>query len=117
MESTMASTNSAVDLRLVVSASGRRERSATVPPRPDAVHDVKLLQAENARLAAELERLRQENGDLREAAEIWIRMYENQLSRANRAADLLAHCANALAGQAGATREAAILPAQNPRSE
>ena len=57
------------------------------------------LRAEMARLTREIERLKQENMDLRESAEIWIRLYENQLSRANRAADLLAHCANALASR------------------
>ncbi|HET7216576.1 MAG TPA: hypothetical protein VFJ02_00950 [Vicinamibacterales bacterium] len=41
-------------------------------------------------LTAEIERLRQENTDLREAAAIWIRMYERQLSRANQAARRLA---------------------------
>jgi hypothetical protein len=40
------------------------------------------------RLAAEIERLRQENADLREAAAMWIRLYENQLARANFAAEL-----------------------------
>ena len=52
--------------------------------------------AEVARLTIEIERLREENEALRESAEIWIRMYENQLSRANRASELLAHCADSL---------------------
>jgi hypothetical protein len=51
------------------------------------------LSAKNGRLTTEVERLREENQALRASAEIWIRMYENQLSRANRAAELLAHCA------------------------
>jgi hypothetical protein len=40
------------------------------------------------RLVAEIDRLRQENADLREAAALWIRLYENQLARANFAAEL-----------------------------
>lgn len=54
------------------------------------------LAAAIQRLTKEVERLRDENQSLRESAEIWIRMYENQLSRANRASELLAHCAQAL---------------------
>jgi hypothetical protein len=48
--------------------------------------------AENARLRREIERLQQENEDLRKSAEIWIRLYEKQLARARCALDLLAHC-------------------------
>ena len=47
------------------------------------------LSKEVGRLTDEIERLRQENHDLREAAAIWIRMYEKQLSRANQATRLL----------------------------
>jgi hypothetical protein len=39
---------------------------------------------ENQRLASELKRLIDENEALREAARIWIRLYEKQLDRANR---------------------------------
>jgi hypothetical protein len=38
---------------------------------------------ENRRLAAEIDRLADENRALREAASIWIRLYEKQLDRAN----------------------------------
>ena len=37
-------------------------------------------------LTEELSRVRQENQDLRQAADIWIRLYERQLTRANEAA-------------------------------
>jgi hypothetical protein len=40
---------------------------------------------ENRRLAAEIDRLSEENLALREAAAIWIRLYEKQLQRANEA--------------------------------
>jgi hypothetical protein len=46
----------------------------------------------NHRLTSENERLAQENEALREAAAIWIRLYERQLDRANRAAEMLAQC-------------------------
>ena len=45
------------------------------------------VDAENARLATEIRRLQEENQDLRDAAEIWIRLYERQLTRANEAVD------------------------------
>ena len=41
------------------------------------------LDGDNARLAAEIRRLREENQDLKKAAELWIRLYERQLARAN----------------------------------
>ncbi len=40
---------------------------------------------DNRRLAAENARLSEENHALREAASLWIRLYEKQLERANRA--------------------------------
>jgi hypothetical protein len=43
-----------------------------------------LLAQENTRLSLELKRLREENTALRDAAGIWIRLYERQLERANR---------------------------------
>jgi hypothetical protein len=42
------------------------------------------------RLCAEVARLADENQALREAAAIWIRLYELQLTRANKATELLA---------------------------
>lgn len=50
------------------------------------------MREENIRLAREIGRLAQENQALRESAEIWIRMYENQLERANEALRQLAAC-------------------------
>lgn len=41
------------------------------------------LAVENARLAQENARLAEENSALREAADLWIRLYEKQLERAN----------------------------------
>jgi len=53
------------------------------------------LARENLRLKAESARLADENQTLREAAAIWIRLYESQLARANRALELLAVSAKA----------------------
>ena len=47
-------------------------------PRREVLDDNRRLAAENARLA-------EENHNLREAATLWIRLYEKQLERANRA--------------------------------
>lgn len=48
-------------------------------------HELAKLDADNARLATEVRRLREENQDLKKAAELWIRLYERQLARANEA--------------------------------
>ena len=48
-------------------------------------HRQRALLEENARLAVENARLAEENSTLREAADLWIRLYEAQLERANRA--------------------------------
>ena len=50
---------------------------------------VSALARQIGRLTDELARVREENLDLREAAALWIRMYERQLSRANRATQQL----------------------------
>jgi hypothetical protein len=50
---------------------------------------VSALARQVTRLTDELARVRQENLDLREAAALWIRMYERQLSRANQATQRL----------------------------
>jgi FtsZ-binding cell division protein ZapB len=42
-----------------------------------------VIADENRQLTAMVESLAEENEALRESAEIWIRMYENQLARAN----------------------------------
>jgi hypothetical protein len=76
----------------------------------DRVHaERERLREETVRLARELNRLAQENDALRESAEIWIRMYENQLARANEAVRALAACAERKAEAEGGT-----LPAQTP---
>ena len=48
----------------------------------------------NEQLRAENARLVEDNNALREAAAIWIRLYELQLSRANQAVELLARTAD-----------------------
>jgi hypothetical protein len=52
--------------------------SARERPRRDPLDDNRRLAAENARLL-------EENDALREAAALWIRLYEKQLERANHA--------------------------------
>ena len=52
-------------------------------------HQASVLARQVARLTEELVRLRQENLDLKDAAAIWIRLYERQLSRANQATQKL----------------------------
>jgi hypothetical protein len=59
-------------------ASAERERQ-----RREALEDNRRLAAENARLV-------EENYTLREAAAMWIRLYERQLARANEAAPRVA---------------------------
>lgn len=56
------------------------------------------LQDDNRRLAAENERLIEENAALREAAAIWIRLYEKQLERANEATSFARPPRSVLAG-------------------
>jgi predicted RNase H-like nuclease (RuvC/YqgF family) len=46
--------------------------------------EIQRLNMENGRLASELEQARALNDDLRGSAEIWIRLYEAQLSRTKR---------------------------------
>lgn len=45
----------------------------------------RVVHERNRRLSAENARLREENEALREAAGMWIRLYEKQLERANKA--------------------------------
>lgn len=54
--------------------------------RPRVDDQVRTLQLsrENARLAEENHRLRAQNADLEASAEIWIKLYEAALARANR---------------------------------
>ena len=89
----MQVTPSAVDIRITSSMRARLEQAAELALAERARHrrESEGLGAENARLGTEIERLRQENEALRQSAETWIRMYENQLARANRASELLAN--------------------------
>jgi hypothetical protein len=50
--------------------------------------ELAALDGDNARLASEVRRLQEENQDLRDAANLWIRLYERQLARANEAVQL-----------------------------
>ena len=53
----------------------------------DQIRAVELAR-ENMRLLEENERLRQENADLAGSAEMWIRLYEAALARANQPSPL-----------------------------
>ena len=55
----------------------------------DQIRAVELAR-ENMRLLEENERLRQENADLAGSAEMWIRLYEAALARANQPSPLFA---------------------------
>ena len=83
---------SPVDVRIVSTPRQRtRGMSRRLVPAPGLAlaeseglgRELVRLDAENARLADEIKRLRDENQDLRDSAEIWIRLYERQLGRAN----------------------------------
>jgi hypothetical protein len=50
------------------------------------------LRGTNRRLAADNARLADENEQLRQAAELWISLYERQLERARRAENRLREC-------------------------
>ncbi len=83
---------SPVDARIV---SPRRQPGRRTASRleqaiglPSAEHEhlrreLARLDGDNTRQAAEIRRLREENQDLKKAAELWIRLYERQLARAN----------------------------------
>jgi hypothetical protein len=85
---------SPVDVRVV---SPRRQAARRIASRLEQATGLPLdqqdslrreladLDADNARLAVEVRRLQEENQDLRDAAHIWIRLYERQLARANEA--------------------------------
>jgi hypothetical protein len=88
----MRVTQSAVDIRLTSSMRARLEQAVgpALAERARLRRACEDFGAENARLGTDIERLRQENEALRASAEIWIRMYEKQLARANRASEMLA---------------------------
>lgn len=58
-------------------------RISTVRARHDEQARLLILTRENARLAQENRRLYQEYQDLAASTEIWIRLYESALQRAN----------------------------------
>ena len=76
-----------VDFRIHLSMKSRLERAIALAleERDRLRREREWLGEENRRLMAEVSRLAQENEALRGSAEIWIRMYERQLARANRA--------------------------------
>ena len=88
----MALHQSSVDIRIVSTPRQRTKgMSHRLVPAPGLAlaeseglrRELVTLDAENARLAEEIKRLRDENQDLRDSAAIWIRLYERQLGRAN----------------------------------
>ena len=91
----MPVTQSAVDIRISSSIRARLEHAVgpALAERARLRRECEAFGAENARLGTDIERLRQENEALRESAEIWIRLYEKQLARANQASEMLAQCA------------------------
>lgn len=86
-------TQSAVDTR-ISSSRAQLEQAVGLALAERARHrrEWEDVRAENAQLGTENERLRQENEALRKSAEIWIRLYESQLVRANRALAAQSEC-------------------------
>jgi hypothetical protein len=75
----------AVEGRLPVSTKARIERTIELALGESEClrHERERLAQDHARLAREVARLKELNDELSESAEIWIRMYENALARAN----------------------------------
>jgi len=64
--------------------TSRLEQAIGLPAEHEHLRlELARLDGDNARQAAEIRRLREENQDLKKAAELWIRLYERQLARAN----------------------------------
>ena len=84
---------SPVDVRIAVSrrqsprsgATGLEPGSLSLDEQDRLRGELADLAADRARLETEIRRLQEENQDLRDAAELWIRLYERQLTRANEA--------------------------------
>jgi hypothetical protein len=85
---------SATNRRIIVWGAGADQSSSATAAgrvlplrRQDTVETLRKRYSEVTQLAARLieecRRLRSDNDDLRGSAEIWIRMYERQLERAN----------------------------------
>ena len=60
-----------------------RHRAASEPAMNPRLPQLPETEQENARLRTEIQRLRQDNDDLRASAQWWIRLYESALQRAN----------------------------------
>ena len=73
---------------VAVNWTEERVRRPWGAPRVDDQVRALQLARENARLAEENHRLRAQNADLEASAEIWIKLYEAALARANRTANL-----------------------------
>lgn len=88
----MAGSHAPIDTRICSSMAGRLEQALglTLAESDRLRAERERLREENRRLALEIARLSQENVALRESAEIWIRMYETTLLRANEATRALA---------------------------
>jgi hypothetical protein len=82
-----------VDARFPLTMKARIERAVEFALAVGAGEGLRVrrdnLAEENLRLKMELVRVSQENDALRASIEIWIRTYENQLARANRAVSKL----------------------------
>jgi hypothetical protein len=85
---------SATNRRILVWGAGTEQTAGTkvarrgpLPRRQEGADSMRRRYSELTRLAARLvdecRRLRCDNDDLRGSAEIWIRLYERQLERAN----------------------------------
>ena len=74
-----------VDGRTFSAKKARLEQHGERAPTRDRLQRERdRLREESGRLTIEVVRLKEENEALRKSAEIWIRMYERQLARANR---------------------------------
>jgi hypothetical protein len=75
-----------VDLEAIrTRARERRTATSTDERRGEAESDLEALLGALAEAQADVTRLAQEDDELRESAEIWIRLYEGNVRRANRA--------------------------------
>ena len=71
-----------MDVAMAINWTEMRALGTKRPKVDDQIRAVELAR-ENMRLLEENERLRQENADLAGSAEMWIRLYEAALARAN----------------------------------
>jgi hypothetical protein len=76
-----------MDVAMAINWSEMRSLGTKRVKVDDQIRAVELAR-ENMRLLEENERLRQENADLAGSAEMWIRLYEAALARANQPSPL-----------------------------